>query len=397
MNHLAYKKILIIICFLIDFAVIVLKVDGQVLGYINEQGDSIVIRDVFNASQWSLCQGRCYQFLYIEHDNRPEHHILYDDSIFWRFKLGLPRTSNERDPIACFPELGGPDTIEMLQKFRNIQTGTTHFTGQGHRRVHVIKCSPEANFEPDRHRVCEGHPIEYIDSSIMAPDEWIWEFEGGEPPVWSGPDPPPVYYDYPGVYTTSLSVANEAGSDTMIKTQVIEVVPGPRATTDWVDYHELPFGDDVRLRPCSIGETYQWTPADGLSCTDCPSPTLTVGHTSQYRLVVGLDGQECFDTCDYRIDVLPVDEPIWFPNAFTPNGDGINDTFGGFGPFVEVEELRIYDRWGNELFIGHDQTPWDGRHKGQLVEPGTYVYFAIYKKLFSQETDIVRGEVAVFR
>lgn len=86
---------------------------------------------------------------------------------------------------------------------------------------------------------------------------------------------------------------------------------------------------------------------------------------------------------------------LYIPTAFSPNGDGINDGFSVFGQndLQEVSELRIFDRWGNEVFRGAE---WDGKWKGQYVSPGVYTYL-IYvvmddgvKRPFSGSVTVVR-------
>lgn len=95
---------------------------------------------------------------------------------------------------------------------------------------------------------------------------------------------------------------------------------------------------------------------------------------------------------------------VYFPDAFSPNFDGINDQFGPFfGKGVNlVEEFKIFDRWGNELFSVSNVSPygkpiaWDGKVNGEYVDPGMYVYFA--KILFvDQHTQVFKGGVRLIR
>lgn len=387
------RWVLIIIFSLFFFS----PVASQTIGIEIEEGRIDTFFNLFATTDFEFCQGKCYQFYYLVHRNRSPDYIYYEDSIYWRFNLGTPSTSREHNPLICFEELGGPDTIELFQLVYSNTFKIFEFSGRGHRSTYVIKCPPSAEFEPDRSTVCVGDVIQFADSSIMAPDQWIWNFEGGEPAIWSGKDPPPVRYDSPGTYAASLRVANEAGQDSIIKTNYIEVKDGPVPLAFWDDEFTVTYGEEVRLEACAIGDTYQWIPSEGLSCSDCPNPILTAGHVSDYRVIVGLEGFDCTDSCHYRIQTLPVQENIWFPQAFSPNKDGINDFFEGYGPFVQVLELKIYDRWGGELFVSTDDPRWDGTSRGLEMQPGSYVYYAIYKKLYTEETDIIYGEVMLKR
>jgi gliding motility-associated-like protein len=66
---------------------------------------------------------------------------------------------------------------------------------------------------------------------------------------------------------------------------------------------------------------------------------------------------------------------LFVPNAFTPNGDGLNDYFTSFGEFEDEFELQIYDRWGKMIFQSFTQNPgWNGEINGKPVPEGVYVY-----------------------
>jgi gliding motility-associated-like protein len=67
---------------------------------------------------------------------------------------------------------------------------------------------------------------------------------------------------------------------------------------------------------------------------------------------------------------------LYFPNAFSPNGDGINDVFGPVGHYIEDFEMTIFDRWGSEVFTTRDMAiPWNGQVNGSgRTVNGVYVY-----------------------
>jgi len=77
-------------------------------------------------------------------------------------------------------------------------------------------------------------------------------------------------------------------------------------------------------------------------------------------------------TSNYAEIIPPVS--IYIPNAFTPNGDGINDTFGVKGEGIRNFHLFIYNRWGEKIFeTTNPRQQWDGVYEGQPAEQGTYV------------------------
>ncbi|HYG17630.1 MAG TPA: T9SS type B sorting domain-containing protein [Ohtaekwangia sp.] len=69
---------------------------------------------------------------------------------------------------------------------------------------------------------------------------------------------------------------------------------------------------------------------------------------------------------------------LYYPTAFTPNKDGLNDTFQVFGQFIAKFEMKIFNRWGELMFITDDLggQGWDGTYKGDLMPESTYVFTA---------------------
>lgn len=68
---------------------------------------------------------------------------------------------------------------------------------------------------------------------------------------------------------------------------------------------------------------------------------------------------------------------LFFPTAFTPNNDQLNDRFSVNGQFIKSLELNIFDRWGNLVFSGENDASWDGTYGGKLMPESTYVWKAI--------------------
>ncbi|WP_276374072.1 T9SS type B sorting domain-containing protein [Chryseolinea sp. H1M3-3] len=73
-----------------------------------------------------------------------------------------------------------------------------------------------------------------------------------------------------------------------------------------------------------------------------------------------------------------IKEPnLFYPTAFTPNADGLNDIFNVFGQFIVTFEMRIFNRWGEMMYVTDDlEKGWDGYFKGTLMPEGTYVFRA---------------------
>ena len=63
------------------------------------------------------------------------------------------------------------------------------------------------------------------------------------------------------------------------------------------------------------------------------------------------------------------------PSAFTPNGDGVNDSFKGYGVSIKNYLMNIYNRWGELIYTTDNyERPWDGRLKSEVVQNDVFVY-----------------------
>lgn len=104
----------------------------------------------------------------------------------------------------------------------------------------------------------------------------------------------------------------------------------------------------------------------------------------------------CTETAEEDFRVVLVSEPR-FPDAFTPNSDGINDVFFPvLDPLSEVTQFKVYNRW-NQLI--YDYTPnsngWDGTYSGKEQGPGLYIYYCEIEK--PDEKLIFKGTISLIR
>ncbi len=103
------------------------------------------------------------------------------------------------------------------------------------------------------------------------------------------------------------------------------------------------------------------------------SSIITVKQEGTYHLILS-NGKHC--TITDSIEVKNYCNPTYFyiPNTFTPNGDGLNDVFKIRGEFLYVVKLRIYNRWGEEIFETSDpEKGWDGSGKNGPAPVDIYV------------------------
>jgi gliding motility-associated-like protein len=116
-----------------------------------------------------------------------------------------------------------------------------------------------------------------------------------------------------------------------------------------------------------------WSPASTLSCADCVSPVASPYNATLYQIEI-TNNAGCKASDTVSVQVID-DTEVFIPNAFSPNGDGNNDVFQIYGRAVKQVDLRIFNRWGEEVFsTNYPLYGWDGTYKGELQSPGVFVY-----------------------
>jgi gliding motility-associated-like protein len=86
------------------------------------------------------------------------------------------------------------------------------------------------------------------------------------------------------------------------------------------------------------------------------------------------------------------------PNAFTPNGDGINDVFRVEGEGITELQLSIFNRWGELIFDGEElERGWDGDYHEIHVQDGVYVWKVHYRTIGQKGWQQATGHVTVLR
>jgi gliding motility-associated-like protein len=135
-----------------------------------------------------------------------------------------------------------------------------------------------------------------------------------------------------------------------------------------------------------------WSPATGLNNNKILNPVASPFSTTTYMLTVQTtDG--CFGTDTATVKVLIPD--VIIPNTFTPNGDGINDTWDikYLGYYLNCT-VQIFNRWGQSVYSSNGYgTPWDGTYKSAPLPTGTYYYVINLKN----NSKLLSGYVAIIR
>lgn len=192
-----------------------------------------------------------------------------------------------------------------------------------------------------------------------------------------------------------LAITDRHGCDYQ---ETFSVVAPPEFTVDLGPDREVTLGDEVRLQPFTNlpVDKLTWEPAGLFECPDgCLSVQWFPKESTTLQLTAVSD-RGCVTENRLQV-VVNKDRRIYFPNAFSPDGNGVNDVFMIFGDVPNVQQIRrfaVFDRWGNLILERTDLQPndegsgWDGTFRGDLLPQGVYVYMA--------EVAFLDGEVLTY-
>ncbi len=153
-------------------------------------------------------------------------------------------------------------------------------------------------------------------------------------------------------------------------------------------------GDYVQLQATAGPGTYMWTPPAGLSAFNILNPMAGPNQTTTYTLTA-TSPQGCTSTDEVEVTVLNCFDP---QNAFTPNGDGINDVWlVNLGACLVKAKVEVFNRYGGKVFESNEyKNNWDGTYKGKNLPDGTY-YYVLTVELISGKKIYYKGNVTILR
>jgi gliding motility-associated-like protein len=132
-------------------------------------------------------------------------------------------------------------------------------------------------------------------------------------------------------------------------------------------------GDEIQLSGTAANViNYLWTPSTGLNATNILNPLAKPAVTTLYKLTV-TNTVGCSANDDVLVTVIPY--CIKVKNAFSPNGDGINDKWMVYDQFACLKNVtvHVFNRYGSKVFESRDyRNTWDGTYKGNPLPDGTY-------------------------
>lgn len=231
-------------------------------------------------------------------------------------------------------------------------------------------------FVPDPKSACIGETVNFncFDLNCTEFPEFIeslfWNFGDGHTSMEINPE---HNYNDSGEYPVSLIITTKEGCvDTITDNYIVKSDPvvelGADTTVLSCSAIELDAGNPGSIYLWSTGETTQSILLEEIS--------------EKINIWVQVNSNGCLAADTISIDVDDVQQELYFPNAFTPDGDGVNDVFAPIGnlEFVMAYQLIIYNRWGQQIFETKDPyNGWNGSLNSRPAPHGTYIYKVAYK------------------
>lgn len=152
--------------------------------------------------------------------------------------------------------------------------------------------------------------------------------------------------------------------------------------------------DFIAIGIDNFGDDFIWNTGETTS-------SILAETNGLYAVTVSNECGEAYDEVYLLTDENHLNCIFEVPNAFTPDGDGINDTFGALSDCcLNSYQLQIFSRWGNNIFESTDiNDKWNGRWKDKPAPSDAYVWLAVYEISHGTKTVLkkVKGELLLIR
>ena len=244
--------------------------------------------------------------------------------------------------------------------------------------------------------ICQGDTAQL--EVIGSADKYEWTpTEGLSDPTIANPTAMPTE-DI--TYTVVASIAT-CDPDTSDATINIDELPNVSLPSLYSILNGSPIIMD--LENVTADQTFEWSPATGLSCTTCPNPTVNADAVPEYSVTVTDIFTGCKKTLTTKVQQLDFcdEDLIGIPNGFTPNGDGNNDDLVikySSALIVDNYSLKIFDRWGGLLFESNDiNERWDGTSGGKKIPAGVVIYFMEFPCHLDGRMIQKKGDITIYR
>lgn len=297
-------------------------------------------------------------------------------SYLWNGPGGFTSTSPNPTITANSLSVGGIYAVSAVDANGCIGSATVNT---------VINPNPTANILSSPNKGCAPLCVTYtcVTSGTVATCQWTLG-DGVNP---FGSNVAGTCYNAAGIYSINVSVTDANGCPGAAS-YTAEVYPKPIADFNYAPYHPI-VNDGVTFVDASFNANiaaWNWYfMSTAQYQSNVQNPFFVYDQAGEYPITLVVKSDKgCVDTL-VRIIIVGEDFGIFVPNAFTPNGDGLNDVFQPKGFGIVKYQLRIFNRWGEELMYTEDfYHAWDGMYHGKLSPEDVYTWKINVTDVFSK-------------
>ncbi len=249
---------------------------------------------------------------------------------------------------------------------------------------------------------CAEHCVTFTTPNNPTWTTCSWLFgDGGNT---TGDCNPAYCYDTPGIYDVTLTVIDANGcTGTITMPAYIEVYQNVVADFSASPQPTTIFNTGIQFTDLSTGSPTQWTWYFGYPLTldssnvQHPMYDFPNDEPGCYEIVLVANNANNCPGVDTQTVCIDPEFTIFFPNAFTPNEDLVNDGFIGVGEGIKKYEMWVFDRWGNMIYYTDDMyKPWDGKIQGEMCQIDVYVWKCNVTDVFDKKHKFI-GHVSLIR
>jgi gliding motility-associated-like protein len=291
----------------------------------------------------------------------------------WSWNFGDNTTSTVQNPSHTWSAPGSyPVSLSILTEDGCLGDSTV--------MVEVFD-KPDVNVVQDNITVCNNESVTFEIQNPIAGVTYQWyNTATGGTPIATG-----TTFTIPNVVGTMEywveAVSSACVSDQRVQVTAIETaaLPAPVVSVQSVGADFVTF--EWTAVPGAIG--YEVSINNGATWMTPSSGSTGLTHTvsglqpmeSVTLVARAITGNSCNALISDPVTGETIGDDLYIPNAFTPNGDGINDVLQVYGRSVDRVRFIVFNQWGEKI---HESTNpsnvWDGKHRGKLQPSGVYIY-----------------------
>jgi gliding motility-associated-like protein len=244
----------------------------------------------------------------------------------------------------------------------------------------VVHPLPTAAFVVDKPIGCQGMCAQFRDISLISSTtddvltNWYWYY--GDNTFESAFNPSHCYEEAGSFQVRMIVETNYGCKDTVIVPNAIFTYPNPIPEFSYGPQPTTLIDPEISFSPVLVeGNLYKWDFGDGAN-SNLINPVHLYGDTGTYCVTLtqtSING--CIDSTINCVRIDP-DVTLYVPQAFTPNGDDVNDSFYAIGQYINEYSIEVFDRWGTAVFAGVNiGDKWDGKLNGVELSQGSYTWY----------------------